>query len=780
MTEKTAVLILFISSIIGGALFGYTTSEIKNNSGIENLKKFQPNIPTKLYDVDGELIAELFQEKRELISFEELPKNLINAFLATEDRDFYKHFGVNPIAIFRAFLKNIAAGKVVQGGSTITQQLSKRLFTRSERTLKRKILETIIALQIEKKFSKEEILEMYFNQIYLGHGCYGISSAANLFFNKDVKHLNLEESAVLAALPSAPTRYSPFQNPHNAYEKNRDILTRMVNAGFISDERAKKIYNEFWPTFIESIKLDFPTKTAHTRISDNAPYFTDYIRRILLSRFGKEIVYNEGLSVYTTLSLKRQKYGQKFLTEALAKQNEISSKSNRYSSETVDKELFRVYKSLRNIFNLPEPVVKDDIEAIFNKLMVDELANTLDIITLLTGAEACNYALDKFRAQTTGISSTLKVEGALVAIEPPTGYITTMIGGTGFSVDNQYNRAIQARRQVGSAFKPFVYGAGIDSKLINAGTTLPDAPIVNMDADGETWSPGNYKDKFSGMVRLREALARSINIISVRIYDIIGPEVITDYATNMLRVPDSRFTQNAALSLGVCELTPFEMARGYAIYANRGRDVIPFAIKYVIDRDGKELANIEEDVGNILAEKEIDESIQVIPEEVAYILSSMLQDVVKNGTATRAIRTNAEFNKSCAGKTGTTSNWTDAWFCGFTPDLTSVVWVGYDRPFMSLGKHQAGSIAAAPIWANYMKNAYNSMKDPVFPQAPPGLYRAEICRYTGLFPSDNCDDIVIELMLRDGGVTEICEGNHYKMKSILDTYIEKEGIDINQ
>lgn len=777
MTEKIAAIILLTASVLGGILFGYTTAQVKNCSGIENLTRFQPNIPTKLYDVDGELIAELFQEKRQLISFEELPKNLINAFLATEDQDFYKHFGTNPVAIFRAFIKNIAAGRIVQGGSTITQQLAKRLFTEGEKTITRKIIEALLALQIEKKFSKREILEMYFNQIYLGHGCYGIASAAGLFFDKEVKHLNLEESTILAALPSAPTRYSPLINPHNAYKKNWDILNRMINAGFLSRERAKKMYYEFWPEFIESIKLEFPTKTAHTRTIDKAPYFTDYIRQILLSRFGKEVVYNEGLSVFTTLKLERQEYGRKFLTEALERQNEISSKYNKYSSDAVDRELFHVYNSLRNIFNLPEPRVRDDVEAMFDKTMADDLADSLDILTLMVGADDCNQAIDEFRSGTTGIVSTLKVEGALIAVEPSTGYITTMIGGSGFSVDNQYNRAVQARRQIGSAFKPFVYGAGIESKMINAGTALPDAPIVNMDDDGQIWSPGNYKDKFSGLVRVREALARSINIISVRIYDIIGPEIITDYAVKLLRVPESRFTQSPSLALGVCGMTPFEMARAYAIYANMGKEVIPFGIKYVVDREGNELVNIEEEVGNILAEKEMDGSIQIIPPEVAYIMTSLMRSVVKNGTASRTIITEGEFYKECAGKTGTTSNWTDAWFCGFTPDITAIVWIGYDRPFLSLGKHQAGSNTAAPIWVKYMKNVYNSMNDPEFPPAPPGVYNSEICAYTGKLPSANCDDVVIELMLKGGGPTDICDGNHHKMKSILDVYIEKEGID---
>jgi penicillin-binding protein 1A len=266
--EKIALTIVAVFSVIGGLIFGYITSEIKNYSGIHNLKKFQPSIPTRLYDINGELIAELYQQKRDLVSFDKLPHTLINAFLAQEDKDFYEHFGINPMAIARAMGKNIIAsfkaGKptIRQGGSTITQQLAKQLFTESERTFARKALEAVLSLQIEKKFSKEEILEMYFNQIYLGHGCHGISTAAKFFFEKDVKHLSLIEGSVLSALPSQPSGHSPIIDPREAARKNLDTLNRMIRRGDLTKERSEEIYNSFWPTYIESLRIEFPTKTA--------------------------------------------------------------------------------------------------------------------------------------------------------------------------------------------------------------------------------------------------------------------------------------------------------------------------------------------------------------------------------------------------------------------------------------------------------------------------------------------------------------------------------------
>ncbi len=767
--EKAALGFLLFCCVTGGILFGFINAEIKNYSGIENLRRFQPSIPTRLYDVHGELIAELFQEKRELVAFESLPQCLINSFLAAEDKDFYEHFGIDPGAIVRAMVKNIIASivnmrpTIVQGGSTITQQLAKRLFTSGERTLARKILEAVLALQIERRFSKEEILEMYFNQIYLGHGCHGIATASRFFFNKNIRYLSVAESSILAALPSRPSGNSPLKNPRIAHAKNRDILNRMVDIGFLTRNGADKIYREFWPKYIEDTMTEFPTKTAISKNIDKAPHFTDYVRQILVARFGKEVVYNEGMSVYTTLDLKRQLIAEEHLRHGIEEQNDVSEKANVYYNSAVDRGLIGAYGSLRMIFGLPGVLVTNDIETSFKKMMVDDLLDSMDMLSLLVDARQCSKSVETFRTLVTGISSSMNVEGAFIAIEPTTGYITAMVGGYEYTVGNQFNRAIQARRQPGSAFKPFVYGCAVEDRKINTATILPDVPIVDIDAQGDTWAPGNYEGDYHGMVAISSALAASINIISVRIYDLVGPDAIISYASRILKVPESRFTPNPTLSLGTTELTPFEMATAYAIYANRGRDVIPFPIRYVLDHDGNEIANIEMDVGEIIAAEEMDGSIQIVSEEVAWIMTYLMQGVVDRGTASEAIRVRAGFTKKAAGKTGTTSNWTDAWFCGFTPDLAAVAWIGYDRPFMSLGKHQAGAAVAAPIWGRFMRDVYNGMPDPVFPERPegvvafgagwglPGAYGQY---YSG---TDS-------------------EGNRAQMKSILQRYMESEGI----
>lgn len=780
--EKIALIMVAVFSVIGGLIFGFITAEIKNYSGIHNLKKFQPSIPTRLYDVNGELIAELYQEKRDLVTFHELPHTLINAFLAQEDKDFYEHFGINPVAIVRAMGKNIAASvkafhpTIVQGGSTITQQLAKQLFTESERTFGRKAFEAILALQIEKKFSKDEILEMYFNQIYLGHGCHGISTASKFFFNKEVKHMSLIEGSVLSALPSKPEGFSPLKYPREAHMKNRDTLNRMVNEGYLTKERSDEIYDAFWPGFVESLRTEFPTKTAKSKDEDNAPYFTDYVRQILDARFGKDILYNEGLTVYTTLNLKRQRIAQKYVSEGLEEQDKVSSRMNSFYNSAVDRSLFGAYNSLRIIFNLPSVVILNDLDTQFKKNMVDQVLDSMEILTLLSDSPKNYNVIEAFRTQISGISSSMKVEGAFIAIEPPTGYITSMVGGSSFEVSNQYNRAVQARRQPGSAFKPFVYGSAIYNKCISTATVLPDVPIIDVDATGSTWSPDNYEGEFSGMVNIQRALALSINIISIRIFDLVGADALIDYASKMLKVTESRFTPSPALALGSVEVTPLELATGYAIYANRGRDVIPFAVRYVIDRDGNELVNIEEEVGNIIASREIEGTIQVIPESVAYIMTDLMQGVVEHGTPAWAIRTQAGFTKAAAGKTGTTSNWTDAWFCGYTPDIAAVIWLGYDKSFMTLGKGQAAAGISAPIWGFYMKEIYNGMRDPMFPKQPEGVEGRGVCWYTGLLPGPACTKISSGIGLKGSGATKVCDGKHYEMRSVIERYMEKEGL----
>lgn len=763
--EKGALTACMVMCVCGGLIFGFVTSEIKNYSGIDNLKAFQPSIPTRLYDLNGEVITELFRQQRYPVAYEELPRSMVNAFLAAEDLDFHEHFGIAPMAIIRAMGKNVLASLkagrpvIVQGGSTITQQLAKRLFTSGKRTFARKALEAVLALQIEKRFTKEEILEMYFNQIYFGHGCHGIAAAANFFFGKDVRHLSVIESSVLAGLPSRPNGLSPIRYPRRAMEKNREVLRRMVAAGFLGKDESRRLYEEFWPSFVDSIITEYPTKTARSQIFDRAPYFTDYVRQVLIARFGEEMVYNEGLQVFTTLDLHEQDTAVEILRDALEKQDKVAVTVQQGRPAAREIGMVDSYEGLRMIFPLPAATFRADADFAFKQLMADELLDSLEGLSFFVETPGIGRAIEAYHSQLMDVSSLMGVEGAFIAIEPFSGYIRTMVGGSQFQVQNQYNRAIQAKRQPGSAFKPFVYGAAIENKLVTTETLLPDAPILDIDAIGNTWTPGNYEGEYRGMVAVNRALSASINVISVRLYDLLGPDRIIEYASKMTKVPPTGFGANPTLALGTSELTPFEMATGYAVYANRGKDVIPFAIRYIVDRDGKEIANIEGEVGDILSIKAKKGTIHVISEEVAWIMTQLMARVVDSGTATEGIRIKGGYQKKGAGKTGTTSNWSDAWFCGFTPDIAAVVWVGYDQSYLSLGKHQAAAEVAAPIWGRYMREFYRDRPDPVFPPQPPGV--AQFGAGWGL----------------PGATAQYYEGGENQiMKSVLERYLEIEGM----
>lgn len=738
LKEHLLLLIILIMALFGGFFLGFIISEVKNQTALKKLIAYQPKVPTKLYDINGELISELFQEKRELAQFQEIPQNLINAFLSIEDRNFYNHFGIDFEGIIRAAVKNIRAGRIVEGGSTITQQLAKGLFTKGEKTFLRKAMEAVYALQIEKEYSKNEILEMYFNQIYFGHGAYGIKSAAKFYFNKNVKDLNLIECAILAALPKSPHTFSPIRSPHKSYKRNRIVINLMVQNGFITQERAEKAYKEFWPKYIEENKHRPPYESAFGQKIDKAPYFTDYVRQILIGRFGEDRIYNEGFAVYTTLDLKRHLAAQKHLWETTDRYQKISSRVNRYYSGALDRSLFGKYAQLRSFFPLPSPDIRKTKKGFYKRHLKRTLLDDLDLILLLTAGGNVSKSMDGFRKETSKFQSNLHVQGAIISIEPKTGYLSAVVGGTPFSVTNQFNRAIQARRQPGSAFKPFVYTAAIDSRMYSTGSIELDAPMTDVNEDGGIWTPENYGKKNRGPVHLKRALASSLNVISVRLYDKIGPDRIIDIASRMMKIPYSRFAPNPSLALGASEVTPYEMATGFSVFANDGKEVIPFSVRFINDRAGNEIANIEYEIRKNLALKEKDGSIQILPRSLNWIMADLLQFVIRSGTARTVVEEG--FRRPVGGKTGTSQNWADGWFAGFTPDLTTVIWLGYDDRSLTLGRRGSGGSSAAPLFGRYMVDALASTKATPFPAKPHGVFAGSFCSVCNGWPSEYCPE----------------------------------------
>jgi len=648
------------------------THYLKELPPIETLDEYRPNLITKIYDINGEVIDELFVEKRALVPLSKIPVDLQNATIAIEDQRFFKHWGADLNAIARAMLSNLKHGQIVEGGSTVTQQLAKALFLTREKTIERKIKELLLSIQLEKNYTKEEILQLYLNQIYFGHGAYGVQEAASIYFGKDVQELNLAEAALLAGQPRAPNRYSPFLDVTRAYGRRATVLHRMVECGFITKEEEREANN-----------FPLPLEKYQPREFQGA-YFVEYIRQTLEPKYGNNILFKGGLKIYTTLDLKMQKIAERVLAEKLNEFDRIKAMEGKSSQET-------------------------NIEG------------------------------------TEGVAQK-KVQGAIVALDPATGQIRVMVGGRDFR-ESQFNRAVQARRQPGSAFKPFIYTAAIDNgytavspiddspvayyndginwRLLSNTTDLSDIDpeiVKNMDPE-KVWIPKNYKESFRGRTLVRDALAYSINVCAVKLLDRIRPTTAGTYAEKM--GISSPLEKTLSLALGSSVVTPLEITSAYGVLANQGIRTKPYAIVRVEDASGNPL------------EENFPEEESVLSAQTAYIMTHLLREVAERGTGWYT----KHIGRSRAGKTGTTNKFTDAWFIGFVPNLATCVWVGYDD-IESLGERMSGAVVACPIWTDFMTEALRDTPLLDFP-VPANIVFAKIDSRTGLLALEDAPDAVL-------------------------------------
>jgi penicillin-binding protein 1A len=590
---------------------------------LNSVRDYQPKIVTQVLSENGDIIAEYFVEKRYVIPMEEMPPVLIDAFIAAEDERFFEHQGIDVLSIVRALIKNLRSMDIVQGGSTITQQVTKSLLLTPEKSYARKIKEAILAYRIEKSLSKADILCIYLNQIYLGQRSYGVEAAAQTYFNKSAADLNLAESALLAGLPRAPSAYSPIRHPDRAKRRQHYVLERMAESGYITRDEAQAA-------------LDYPLKIAPAENKNIAvaPYIAEQVRQYLQTAYGNAPLYSEGLKVYTSVNLPMQDAAQR-------------------------------------------------------------------------AVEAGLKAFEKRQGVKKGEP---RVQGALVAMEPRTGCVKALVGGLRF-LENQFNRATQARRQPGSAFKPIVYAAALD-KSYTTSSIIIDAPIVFPSRGKQPfWEPRNFDREFEGPVTFRHALSHSRNVITVKILQDIGVGYAIKYARKLGII--SPLEPNLTLALGSSGVSLLELTKAYAVFANQGMKVEPLFITKIVDRHG-----------NVLEENKPRLS-QVISAETAYLMTSLLQSVVEEGTG-RGVRA---LNRPCAAKTGTTSDMRDAWFIGYTPDLIAGTWVGYDieKP---LGKRETGAVAASPIWLRFMQEVLEGTDIQVFP-VPDGIIFRQIDADTG-------------------------------------------------
>ena len=713
-----------------GAAGGVFAAYVQDLPTLDALEQYSPSLVTTLYSDEDEPFAAFFEQRRILVSLNKIPPYLIEALLATEDTRFYSHRGIDPRGIARAFLTNLRTLRLAEGGSTITQQLAKVLFLTPEKSLARKMKEILLAFQIEREYPKDKILEMYFNQIYFGHGAYGVEAAAQTYFGKSVDELNLAEAAMLAGLPRAPNTYSPIVDKERARRRRGVVLQRMVEEGFITTEQAEAA---------AAIPFD---ERAFAAVRSQAPYFVEYVRQYLEERYGSYALYHGGLKVYTTLNVRLQQAAEQSLTQGLREIDQQKGLRLAGGGPTARVTPRRPGAPLR-----PGLVVEGVIQRVtargihvtvdgysgeipFKAMRVAEGPKLADAFhpddRVLVRLEAVDH---NRKTLTLVLAQEPEMEGALLALDPRTGQIKAMVGGYDFQ-RSKFNRAIQARRQPGSAFKPFVYAAAFDLGLTPS-TIFEDSPVsfpATIEGEQKEWSPENYDQTFRGPVTLRQGLEHSINVVAVKLLETIGVGAATQMAHRLgIRSP---IRAELGLALGTSEVTLLEMVSAYGTLAAGGVRAPPYAIRRILDSRGRVL------------EERFPEGQQVLRPATAATLTHVLEGVVQRGTG----RSARALERPLAAKTGTTQDAADAWFLGYSPSLVAGVWIGYDT-VRSLGPHETSATLAAPIWIQFMRAALEGSPPEAFP-VPDPLVPVTVNYYTGLptYPQD--PDAVTEYFLR--------------------------------
>ncbi|HRU27579.1 MAG TPA: PBP1A family penicillin-binding protein [Treponema sp.] len=754
--------VLFIAIFlgIGVGLFVAETVNIKNQ---ENFTDFAPALPTKLLDINGNLITEFSaEEKREIIALKDLPPHLIHAVIAREDPDFYKHHGYSLKAIVRAVFGQII-GKNLGGGSTITQQLAGTLYLdRSERSITRKLRELWWALQLERRYSKNEILELYLNKMYMGAGTYGVEAASKYFFGHSAREITLAEAAILVIQLSSPARYNPLDNPNIARDRQKAVLDKMVELGYTTRKEADASFEDYWANY------DYTrvSTSAYFARDDKAPWFSEYVRRQLENMlYGSLDLYKDGFVVKTTLDLNFQAAADRQMALGLAQANEEYKKTINTRLDAAEALYVPIIDLLSLSFGIDEIHATSETKSSQNAMdrFVKRLNPVLDVAALMFNIQNVKMITNTAYGKLKTIAEKNTVEGALISIENETGYIKAMIGGSKYDQSNQLIRAVQGKIMPGSSFKPLYYSAAIDSRKYTPASLIYDSPVVFYNEDGTPYIPLNYKGEWKGPVLLWYALAQSMNVPSLKILDGIGFDAAIDRAALLLGITDPEekrktFPRLYPLGLGVISVAPIQMARAFAVFANQGREVSPIAILQVEDRNGKIFLDPEKELR--LQQKRKGSSIQLISPQTAYVMTALLEKTVQSGTLAYASGYGTKFTYTdtngkkytipAAGKTGTTQNWADAWTVGYTPYYTTAVWFGFDRPGNSLGVTQTGATIAGPVWANYMREIHRGqpMKDFVRPST--GLIDVTVCAKSGLLPTPYCNDGTITLTFLEG------------------------------
>lgn len=730
---------------VAGYLF-YLTARLPK---VDRLADYKPPIVSQVFGDDGSLVGEFYLERRIVVPVNRMPRKLIQAFVAAEDANFYSHKGIDYFGIMRAAFKNLLSMRKKEGASTITQQVTKSMLLTSEKKFSRKIKEAILAKRMEERLTKDEILYLYLNQIYLGGGAYGVQAAAETYFGKNVDQLNLAEMAVLAGLPKAPNSYSPIKHLDRARERQAYVLERMVTEGYVTQAEADHARNT--PLIIR------PMKKVN---NEQSAYFLESLRIQLEQKYGEDQLYKGGLKIYTTMNAtmqraayesvrnglkavdKRQGFrgAEKYLTEG-----EVETFCSKVE-EGIDSAVLKSGETYQGVVVGVNPAKGEAMVRVgdrkgilsrknmawagrvamvgsYGKPARDSRALTLgsvievSVVSPEINREGAQFALDQIPL----------AQAALVALDPRTGAVKAMVGGYDFR-KSQFNRALQSRRNAGSAFKPLIYAAALDKGLTPA-TVIDDSEVEYPDGAGGSWKPKNYDGVYRGPVTMREALTNSINVVSVKIMDQIGAPYAADYVRKFGF--SGQIPANLALALGAASVSPLELTSAYAVFANLGNSLPASYITRVTDNEGVVLQQSPQPL-----------PIPVISPETAYVITNLMQSVVTSGTGRRA----SLIGRPVAGKTGTTNDSKDAWFVGYVPQLVAGVWVGYDQE-RSLGAGGSGGQAAAPIWAEFMQQAVAGLPVEDF-QAPENVSFVLINPRTGRLAREGTPGAIMECFIK--------------------------------
>src|SRR3990172_397016 len=754
LTVRKIIVLLFLGGVLS-ILFVVLLFLVLsiNLPTVEALKDYKPLPGTLILAEDGRVLGQIKIEKGTYVPLNRVPKFMQNAFLATEDPRFYQHKGLDYRGILRAAFKDIIAIRLKQGGSTITQQLAKVVFLSPERKITRKIREVMLARRMEKELTKEEILELYLNKIYFGHGAYGVQMAAKTYFGKDVSNINQAEATLLAGLPKAPMVYSPYSDVDLTKLRQWQVLRRMADEGFITEAQIMQIYNQ--PLNLENLRPQ----------EELAPHLVDYIRKYIENKYGEEKLYTGGLKVYTSIDLDLQRAAFTSLKEGLRALDKRQGFRGRIGFKALKANPIQ-WGSLRlmvkpgEVFNAHVLAVGDYYIQVRGRGLIGYIVQE-DMAWALIKPKKTRDAPDEFKKpmeiiqpgdiikvrlkdydKTKKLASfildqTPLVEGAVVSLEPSTGYVRALVGGYDF-VEGGFNHATEARRQPGSSFKPFIYAAALENGYTPASVVM-DLPVIHEKTELEKgWKPGNYDERFLGPMRLRTALALSRNAVTVRLLESIGLNKTVDLARKAGIT--SPINNHYTTALGSSVVTPLELTSAYSTFAAQGVRAEPIIIKSVMDGSGITLESYQPDPK------------EALDRTTCYLLTSLLRSVVEEGTGRGA----KALGKPVAGKTGTTNNYVDAWFIGYTPTITTGVWVGYDNAAASLGDRETGARAALPIWIGVMARALADKPAEEF-SMPEDVVSLKVDPESGLLAREDSADAILDVFRRGTEPTQYAD-----------------------